>query len=253
MTDLNDSAKSLRIKFICCDVFARLAYDVAAKSKHVVDIYLHPMLAHNEPGHLRSSLQNAVDCTPEDVFDVIVMGYGLCGSASAGLKTHMPMIIPRMHDCSAMFLGSSDMFSHVFGHRLSTRWRTCGYMERCSDNYGCDYKLNPEYLKLLEEYGEENAQYVWETMHPPAETDEVVYIEIDGYEYGSTRKIFANEMTAQGKTVEIVKGSTYWFEKLINGPWDEDFFLKLFPGEEIYPIYDMKEVITSKKCGGNDV
>lgn len=249
----------MRIKFICCDVFARLAYAIAAESQHVVDIFLLPMLAHNEPDFLRNDLQKAIDEVPPDIYDKIILGYGLCGSSTAGLKTHIPVIIPRMHDCSAMFLGSREKFSQVFGHRLSTRWRTCGYMERCGDTQGCcgdihgDYKMHPEYLKLLEQYGEENAEYVWETMYPPPETDEAVYIELDGFEYGDTRSRYVKSMAEYDVSVEAVHGSTDWLKRLVNGPWDEEDFLELLPGNEIYPIYDMKEVISSKeiqKCGG---
>ena len=232
----------MRIRFICCDVFARLAYKVAAESEHTVDVLLLPMLAHNEPSLLRNDLQNAIDSVPDDVFDMIILGYGLCGSSVSGLTSHIPMIIPRMHDCSAMFLGSREKFMEVFGHRLSTRWRSCGYMERCDDVQG-DYKMHPDYLKLVDEYGEENAEYVWETMYPPAETEEVVYIELDGFEFGNTCHRYIEMMSKQDVTVEVVKGSVEWFKQLVNGPWDEKDFLEIVPGNEIHPIYDMDEVL----------
>ena len=239
----------MRIKLICCDVFARLAYSVSADSKHIIDIFLLPMLSHNEPELLKINLQQAVDNTPADVYNKIVMAYGLCGNSIVGLTTNIPLIIPRMHDCSAMFLGSNKRFKEVFGHRLSARWRSCGYMERCSDITD-DYKSHPGYLKLLKEYGEENAEYVWQLMHPPPETDTSVYIRMPGFEYSDYESTFCKQMLEAKCTPDIVEGSLLWFERLINGPWDNsEEFLELLPGYEIEPIYDMAEIFKANRKG----
>ncbi|MCL2420870.1 MAG: DUF1638 domain-containing protein [Defluviitaleaceae bacterium] len=232
----------MKIKLICCDVFARLAYQAAAISPHIVDLQLLPMLAHNEPDQLRRDLQTAINNAAEaGGYDKIILAYGLCGNAAAGLSSPVPMIIPRMHDCSAMFLGSRKQFSKVFGHRLSTRWRSCGYMERCPDHQE-GYKFDPDYLKMVEEYGEENAEYVWHTLNPPPESSEAVYIELDGYEYGETKPQFLKQMSEADCQTEVVAGDTSWFMRLVNGPWDTADFLELLPGDVIEPIYDMEEI-----------
>ena len=219
---------ALRLKLICCDVFARLAYAVAAKSPHIVDIELLPMLAHNEPDKLRRDLQQAIDKSGPLGYNRIILAYGLCGNATANLSSQIPMIIPRMHDCSAMFLGSQEKFLQVFGSRLSAPWSSRGYLERC---------LQDDYKKLTDEYGEENAKYIWETMNPPAE----VYIKLEGFEYKTVSQDDDNP------DWEVVEGDTGWFKRLINGPWDNKDFLEILPGTEIEPIYDMKEIFRSKK------
>jgi len=241
----------MRLKLICCDVFARLAYAAAAESHHLVDIELLPMLAHNEPDRLRQDLQSAIDKAGQfpEVYDKVIMAYGLCGNAAAGLTSSIPLIIPRMHDCCAMFMGSKEAFTKVFGHRLSTRWRSCGYVERGRDIEG-DYKLHPDFLKLAAEYDEDNAEYIWETMHPPAESNEAVYIELEGFEYGDTKGKYINQMEQTPDCqIEVVSGDAGWFKRLINGPWDEKDFLELLPGNEIEPIYDMVEVFRGKVEG----
>ena len=237
----------MRLKLICCDVFARLAYKTAAESPHLVDLELLPMLAHNEPDKLRASLQEAIDraCNSQDKYERLILAYGLCGNATAGLTSSIPLIIPRMHDCCAMFLGSQEKFLEDFSHRLSANWRTCGYMERCKGFYMDainQFQTNPEYLKLVEEYGEDNASYVWETLHPTIENAEGLYIEIDGYEYGSTKADYINQMQEEGCPVETIQGNAAWFIKMVNGPWDTSLFLELSPGCKIEPVYDMKEV-----------
>ena len=242
--------KILRIKLIACDVFARLAYDAAAKSVHIVDIELLPMLAHNEPDKLRKNLQNSIDkaCGKEDMpYDKIILAYGLCGNAVVGLTCPIPMIIPRMHDCCAMFMGSQKRFLEAFGHRLSTPWRSCGYVERCVGLNHANYKLHVDYLKMVDEYGEENAEYIWETMNPPAVVNEAVYIEIPGFEYNDTQKVYIDEKAKEDCEVETILGDNSWFTRLVDGPWEESEFLKLSPNHEIVPLYDMEEVFRSEK------
>ena len=241
--------KILRIKLIACDVFARLAYQAAAESAHIIDIELLPMLAHNEPDKLRQNLQNSIDkaCKKEDMpYDKIILAYGLCGNAVIGVTCSIPMIIPRMHDCCAMFMGSQKRFLEVFGHRLSTPWRSCGYVERCVGLNHANYKLHVDYLKMVEEYGEENAEYIWETMNPPAVVNEAVYIKIPGYEYNNTQKFYIDEKANEDCEVETVLGDSSWFMKLVNGPWEDSEFLKVSPQKEIEPLYDMDEVFRER-------
>ena len=237
----------MRLKLICCDVFARLAYATAAGSPHVVDLELLPMLAHNEPDKLRRDLQTAIDKANQYAeYDKIILAYGLCGNAVVGLHSHIPLIIPRMHDCCAMFLGSRKKFLQIFGHRLSTRWRSCGYMERCLSDIG-NYKFHPDFLKMVEEYGEENAEYIWETMNPPVESDETVYIELKGFEYGDTYGQYMEQMAHIDRRVALEVGDPGWFRRLVNGPWHKEDFLELLPGNTIEPIYDMEEIFREKK------
>jgi len=241
--------RQLRLKLIACDVFARLAYHEAAKSAHIVDVQLLPMLAHIEPDALRADIQAAIDTAcqgykprPNTAYDKILLGYGLCGNAAMGLSSTIPMIVPRMHDCCAMFMGSKQKFLDVFGHRLSTPWRSCGYMERCDSIDIVNYKSHPDYLKLVEEYGDDNAEYIWESMNPPEVSTEAVYIQLPGFEHNNAEQNYTKQKIQEDCQVETVQGDISWFTKLVNGPWDSSEFLELSPGGKIEPIYDMETV-----------
>ena len=243
----------MRIKCICCDVFSRLAYKAAAESPHIVDLELVPMLAHNEPAQLRADLQQRINrCVGVRPYDRIVLGYGLCGNAVSGLNSPLPLVLPRMHDCCAMFAGSREAFLGVFGNNLSMRWCSCGYYERSNSlgamDDGGDYRTSLEYCKLAEEYGEDNAEYVWRTMHPPIETKEAVYIEIDGFEYNGIKDRYAGDIANAGKEFVLAQGDASWFMRLINGPWDSKEFLEISPGQTVLPVYDLAEVVRA----GND-
>lgn len=239
----------MKFKLICCDVFTRIACRLVSESPHIVDVEFVKMLAHNEPKTLNRELQERIDrAVQERDYDAVILGFGICGNAVLGLTCPIPLIIPRVHDCCTLFMGSKENFITHFGHALSTRWRSCGYFERCDLDYRNNqdfdsHKTNPEYLQLLEQYDEEEADYVWEVMHPPIETDEVIYIHIDGFEYSGSRERFTQESEAQGKTVKTLQGDTGFIRKLIFGEWDEKQFLTLQPGQRLVPTYDMEQVV----------
>jgi len=229
--------------------------DMVAKSPHIIDLEFLPMLAHDNPKVLRDELQMIINkSTSQNSYDKLVLGDGLCGNVTAGLSCDIPMVIPRIHDCCTMFMGSKEKYLQEFADKLSMRWCTNGYYERCYARNGMqdyfasdDYKRSAEYLKLVEEYDEDNAQYIWETMHPPIEMDEAAYIEIDGYEYNNTRDLYEKHLKEIGCDIRILKGDTSFFEKLVNGPWAEDIFLEVLPGEQIVPVYDLAQVFTVAK------
>jgi len=232
----------MRIKLIGCDVFARLAYSEAAVSQHIVDVELFPLLAHNDPERLKGRVQATLDrAASQGHYDKAVLAYGLCGNAAVGLTAPLPMAIPRMHDCCAMFMGSKERYLEVFGHRLSARWSSCGYYERCAAAYeGRDYQTSPAFLELAARYGMKNAEYVWQTLHPHPK--EAVYIQIEGFERGDSCEQYISQMAEIGCAVETVPGDSGWFKRLVNGPWSEKEFLELLPGEVVAPVYDMEEV-----------
>ena len=250
------------LKFICCDVFTRIACDLVAKSPHIIDIEFVPMLTHNEPEKLRSILKGVIDKSVNGSgrgYDAVLLGYGLCGNSVTGLSCPVPMIIPRAHDCCTLFMGGKEKFLAAFGGILSARWCSTGYYERChlvnqNRRAGMEeseveqlalYKTSAEYMGYVDQYGEENAEYIWETMHPDIETDEAVYIKLDGYEHSGAQENYAAEIKNAGKELKTVEGDVSLLKALIDGEWDEDRFLVVPPGKRIAGVYDMQYVMTA--------
>ena len=243
------------IKFICCDVFTRIACALAAKSPHVVDVEFLPMLTHNEPQKLNRLIKDKLIQNSDRKYDAVILGFGLCGNSVIGLSCSIPMIIPRAHDCCTIFMGGKEKFIEAFGDILSARWSCTGYFERCHGlNHGnigteqlTSYKTSAEYMGYVEQYGEENADYIWETMHPEIETDEVVYINIDGFEHSNSFEVYKEEIEKSSKILKIVDGDISILESLINGDWDDERFLVIPPGKKITGVYDMDCVITAEE------
>ena len=242
----------MRIKLICCDVFLRPVSAFVATCPHTIDVEYVPMLAHNEPDKLRAHLQARINAAAAARdYDMFILSYGLCGNTTVGLTCPVPMIMPRIHDCCAMFMGSKEKFTEAFGGKLSMRWATGGYYERCYMDRGLTGDASrrretyPEYQALIEQFGEDNAQYIWDTMHPEIETPEAAYIRIDGFEMSGHEDGFRKLVEAQGKTVQVLEGDASYLRDMINGPWDDSRFLTINPGEKIGAVYDMERVVTA--------
>jgi len=208
------------------------------------------MLAHNKPDELRADLQTRINAAAKvRDYDILLLLYGLCGNAAVGLTSPVKMIMPRIHDCCAMFMGSNENFVKEFGGSLSMRWCTSGYYERSYIDRGLtshpsvSRETYPEYRALVEQYGEDNAEYVWDIMHPEIETPEAAYIRMEGFDMPGYEDAFKRLVEEQGKTLKILSGDASYLKDMIDGPWDDRRFLTINPGENVGAVYDMERVV----------
>jgi len=104
---------------------------------------------HVRPKEMRPALQAQVDALPEP--SVVLLGYGLCGNGVVGVRAgrHV-LVIPRTHDCIAIFLGSFQAYAQRFRKDPATFYLTKGWLES-GDGPLFDYR---EYVR---NYGEETA------------------------------------------------------------------------------------------------
>ena len=122
-----------RILALTCEVLARSVYLCAARSPHVVDVRLNRRGLHDDPPNLRTILQAQVDEIGAP-YDAVVLAYGLCGGATAGLRAGaIPLVVPRAHDCITLFLGSRSRYDAEFVGHPGTYWYVQDYLERTDD------------------------------------------------------------------------------------------------------------------------
>jgi Protein of unknown function (DUF1638) len=116
-------------------------------------VWLDVML-HNSPKKLGAALQQQIDAIAEPSF--IIIGYGLCGNGLVGLQARQhTLIIPRTHDCVAIFLGSHQRYVQRFFASPNTYYLTKGWID-ARDEPLADYH---DYVK---EFDEETADYLFE-------------------------------------------------------------------------------------------
>jgi len=242
----------MKYKLISCEVFMRMACLAVSKSLHIIDLDFTKLGAHEDPASLNEQLQMKIDAADESgEYDAILLGYGLCGNSTAGLKARtLPLIIPRAHDCCTIFLGSKQKFQEHFSEKLSSQWSSVGYMERCDDylrdtDTGKMMGLDKDYEELVEQYGEENAKYVWETLHPVIHSDELIFIDVPELSHLGTVETMRTFAEEESKKLKVIEGDMRIITGLIYGNWQEDDYLLVEPGKEVKALYDQDKVICS--------
>lgn len=241
----------MRLKLICCEVFYREVCMALLDSEHTVFPVFMPKKSHAKPDQLRDSLQKEID--EGDSFDAVLLGFGLCGNATVGLiARRIPLVIPRAHDCCTIFLGSKEAYARHFGHRPSCRWTSGGYMGSDED-YLRDSDVHQflgmdlTWQQLVEKYGEENAQFIRETLAPKDGSDEqVVYIHTPPYDKFDYRQKVREDALKSRKGFEVIQGDIRLLRMLVRGEWQQDEFLVVPPGHTIEGVYDQHLVLRAK-------
>jgi len=153
-----------RVHVIACAVL-KTDLDVLAASAGEQGIELTmeflPGGLHNRPDELREQLQAAIDeASHGTAIDLIAVGYGLCGMGTVGIHARdIPLAVPRVHDCIALFLGSDQAYNREFGKYPGTYYVSAGWVQgRQQPQSGVsDGPSDSEFARFVDEYGRENA------------------------------------------------------------------------------------------------
>jgi len=237
----------VKLFVIACDVVARPVYLCAARSPHVVDVRLLARGLHNEPLKLRDILQREIDDV-ESGYDAIVLGYGLCGGATAGIVARStPVVLPRAHDCITLFLGARERYEREF-NASTTYWYVNDQVER-NQGYNAksvglgvsgdnDDDMEATRAEYVEKYGVDNADYLMEVMGAwKTHYQRAAFVGM-GVSDESASVAYAREQAERrGWAFEQLEGSMVLLRKLIDGDWADDM-LTLQPGERLAMSYD---------------
>ncbi len=237
----------MRLHVIACDILARPVYLCASRSPHVVDVTLLRRGLHNEPPDLRSTLQAAIDATGPD-HDAIVLGYGLCGGAAAGLVARdIPVILPRAHDCITLFLGARERYTAETSGP-ATYWYVADQLER-GEGYGTsignfgvgsdtDAQMEETRAEYVAKYGEDNADYLMEVLGAwQVHYGRAAFVSMGVADDTGSEAVAREQAERRGWAFERVEGNMILVRRLIDGDWGDDM-LTLQPGERLAMSYD---------------
>lgn len=177
---------------------------------------------HNEPARLRAEIQREVDASNK--CDVILLGFGCCGNGVVGVKAReCPLVVPKVDDCIAMFLGSREAYEAQRKQEPGTYYLTKGWIEDGSDALK-DYPL------WVAKYGERRAKRLLNVTYRGY--SRVGLIDTGAYDVGQFSD-YANRLAALlDARSEVIQGSMRLFDGLTQKEWHEDF-LVISPGDEI--------------------
>lgn len=190
---------------------------------------------HLVPGNLKAVLQTAIDQSCQD-YDTIILGYGLCSMAVVGLQSRdCSLVIPKVDDCIAIYLGSNQAYSEQRKKEPGTYYLTKGWIE-VSDTILDDYQ------RTVEQYGEKNANFIMHAMLKNYKR--LVYINTgtkDQAKYRAYAKKAADQFNLR---FEEIKGSNTLIQKMLHGPWDNEFLV--VPSGQKITFRDFKEIEANK-------
>jgi len=239
----------MRLLALSCEVLARSVYLCAARSPQVVDVRLNRRGLHDDPANLRSILQGEIDAVGAP-YDAVVLAYGLCGGALAGLRaSRVPVVVTRAHDCITIFLGSRDRYTTETTRQPGTFWYVQDYLERTDEGsvFGgvgavSDAAARATFEEYVAKYGEDNAAYLMETLGAwRSHYSRAAYVEMG---MSDPRGAAAAEVRARddaerrGWAFDKLAGGLILVKRLIDADWGTDDFLVLQPGERLAMSYD---------------
>lgn len=232
---------------LTCEALARTVYAAAAQSPHAVTVQLYRQGLHNTPKNLHATLQEQIDAIQPGACDAILLVYGICGTSTVDLVArHTPLIMPRTHDCIALYLGSHARYQTKFDAQPGTYWYSQDYMERNDpgSNVGLgastiEDDMGNVYEKYVEKYGQDNADYLMEVMGEWSKHyKRAVYIDMGSGNGHAYETLAQQQAKGRNWTFERKQGDRRMINMLLNGEWPDGEFLTVPPGHTI------------RQCGG---
>ncbi|THB72390.1 MAG: DUF1638 domain-containing protein [Desulfobacteraceae bacterium] len=183
---------------------------------------------HSTPDKLHTRLQEAIDdidrthASPGP-HDRIIIGYGVCGKGTIGIQSrNIPLVIPRVHDCIALFLGGDDAYKREFDKYPGTYYLSAGWCEENTEPvsqrnqvaYYGEHRLH--YDDLVEKHGETAANHTFDFLNSWQKNyQRAAFIETGAKSSGKFEKKAKEMASTYGWKYDKILGSQALIEKLI--------------------------------------
>ena len=229
---------------ISCDVLFREVCLCASKSKNIVDVIFKNKGLHDiGTARMSEELQIVIDQLDYTKYDAILLGYGLCNNGIANLCAPIPIVVPRAHDCITLLLGSKEKYADYFAANPGTYYYSSGWLERSTNETGegvmKQLGIEKTYEEYIDEYGEENAEYLMSILgNWVANYTKVTFINNGVGDIESNRARSKTRAESSNWEYEEIEGNISLIERLLDGEWNEADFLVIPPNHKIMPSND---------------
>jgi len=223
---------------ICCEILRHEIEHLAARVQDPPEVCFLRKGYHSNMNLLREEVQKAIDAAPAACGNVL-LGYGLCGKGLEGVRARsQPLVIPRVHDCISLFLGSAAAYDRHFTTHPGTYYYSPGWIEWGSDAVERapeqGFGLGKSYEEYVARYGEDNARYLmeleasWAKHYTRAAYIDTGVADSNGWEARAVEIARDN-----GWAFERVSGDLRLLRMLMQGPWPDDELLTIPPDARI--------------------
>jgi hypothetical protein len=227
------------VAVLACAVMETEVEHLIADRPNVVAYHKLEQGLHNEPDRLREELQRRIDRVESETdAEVIVLVYGLCSRGVEGVRTtRCRLVVPRAHDCITLLLGSRQRYAQYVAAHPGTYWYSPGWNR---------HHLPPgpqRYAKLREQYvekfGEDNADFLMESeQHWFSTYSRATYVHLTIGDSEADRQHTRDCAKWLGWAYDEQTGDPALLEALLHGPWSDDDFLMLEPGQALLMTAD---------------
>ena len=239
---MTQSSQNRKPYVIACAVLALDIKAVAEKLDSDIGFkYLEGGL-HERPHLLREKLQAAIDeISASGRCERIMVGYGVCGRGTIGIQARdIPLSIPKVHDCMALFLGGDRAYQRQFKKYPGTYYLSAGWYEEKTEPFSQqkksvflgDQKLS--YDELVDKYGENAAKETYRFFSTWKQNyQRAAFIET-GVKRSPRSENHAREMAHEyGWQYEKIPGDHALIEKLLGARETNDEILVVPPNHVI--------------------
>ena len=246
MAKYSPTANKKRYLAITCEIMYREICHCVANSSAVIDLFFMEKALHDAGADkMSATLQASIDRVDFSKYDAILLVYGLCNNGVKNLKAPIPIVIPRAHDCITLLMGSKERYDEYFNANPGTFFHTSGWLERDVSDTDSNTSITSQlgmgrtYQQYVEEYGEENAEYIMSILGNWEENYKKLAFVNNGI--GDTETDLAlskKHAEDKGWEYEIVAGDISLLQSMVDGDWQANRFLVVPPNNIILPSND---------------
>jgi hypothetical protein len=237
------AADAPRYRLLACEILYRELCYCAALSKNIIDLHFLPKGLHDlGEEKMTARLQAEIDQVDAQRYQAVLLGYALCNNGIRGLRSPIPMVVPRAHDCITLLLGSKERYLEEFNGNPGTYFESTGWVERNEPAEGGiseQLGLHKSYEDYVREYGEDNAKYLMEVLGDGLHNySAYAYIGAAFGDFQHYERRTEVDARARGWGYRRLAGDLGLLRRLVDGPWEEQDFLVVPTGETLGPSHD---------------
>jgi hypothetical protein len=176
---------------------------------------------HIEPQKLKESIQETIDRITN--VSTIILAFGFCGYGLVGIKSEKArLILPKAEDCISLLLGSQERRT-VLSTEAARYYLTRGWIES-------EHNIADTVDYSIRRFGAQRGLRVVRSMLKHYRY--LTLLDTGGYDIAPYRQKTEELAEQLGLERQIMRGSQRFLEKLLTGPWDEEFIVA-DPGQPI--------------------